>query len=99
VTVHQLPTRGGPPSTLTKRQLAAHLGRSERWIELRVRDDEMPSLPGTDRMGRRLFNLPVVEAWLAAGRPARPSPADRLAILEAEVASLRADLDKLRRAG
>jgi len=97
VSVHQLPTRGGPSPTLTKRQLAAHLDRSERWVELRVRDG-MPCNPGTDRYGRRRFDLPAVEAWLAAGRP-KSSPPDRLAVLEAEVASLRADLDKLRRTG
>jgi hypothetical protein len=41
---------------LTKRQLAEHLGRSERWIELKMRDG-LPCLPRTDRQGRRMFRL------------------------------------------
>ena len=68
--------------TLTKRQLANHLGRSERWIELRVREG-LPSLEPTGRDPRRRFVLDEVEAWLAKDRPA-----DRIAVLEERIARL-----------
>ena len=45
---------------LTKRQLAAHLGFSTRWVELRVREG-MPA----QRWGSRLrFRASEVEEWL-----------------------------------
>ncbi len=81
---------------LTKRQLAEHLGRSTRWIELRVREG-LPSEPPTNRFPRRRFRLSEVEAWLAAGkaRPATPQ-AQRIAELEERVAELAATLEQLR---
>jgi hypothetical protein len=81
---------------LTKQQLAAHLGRSTRWIELRVREG-MPSEAPTTRFPRRRFRLCEVEAWLAAGEP-KPAPpqAQRLAELEERVAELAAALEQLR---
>lgn len=48
-----------PP--LTKKQVAQVLGRSERWIELRVAEG-MPA--ATDPRGRRIFDLSEVRAWL-----------------------------------
>lgn len=55
------PNRGHEPS-LTKRQLANHLGRSTRWIEMRVREG-MPA--DWDRFHQeRRFNLRAVETWL-----------------------------------
>lgn len=45
---------------LTKTQLAQALQVSERWIELKVRDDGLPSL----KLGRsRRFKLDDVERW------------------------------------
>jgi hypothetical protein len=50
---------------LTKRQLAAHLGYSTRWIELQVKDG-MPC----ERWGGRLrFQVSAVEAWLKERYP------------------------------
>jgi len=83
---------------VTKKQLAAHLGRSERWVELRVRDG-MPVEHVTDRYGRRRYNLRLVEEWLSYGRPTSPQREDRLALLERSVADLAAQVAELRRAG
>lgn len=81
---------------LTKHQLAQHLGRSERWIELRVRDG-MPSLDPTMRYPHRRFRLHEVEAWLSEGQRRTPSTAARLSMLEAEVATLRRIVSNLDR--
>jgi hypothetical protein len=76
---------------LTKMQLAAALGRSERWIELKQRDG-LP-IASTDRYGRRRYQLAEVERWLyAAPAPAR-STAERLAELEHQVAELWARIE------
>jgi len=81
---------------LTKRQVAEYLGRSTRWVELRVREG-MPSEPPTTRFPRRRFRLSEVEAWLAAGRPKPATPqAQRIAELEERVAQLAATLEQLR---
>jgi excisionase family DNA binding protein len=45
---------------LSKQQLAAHLGYSTRWVELRVRE----GLPSRKMGGRRRFRLSAVEDWL-----------------------------------
>ena len=82
---------------VTKRQLADHLGRSTRWIELRVREG-MPSEPPTTRYPHRRFKLSEVEAWLAAGKAKPPTPQTRrLADLEERVAELAATLERLER--
>jgi phage terminase Nu1 subunit (DNA packaging protein) len=94
--VVRMPSRG--PILLTKKQLAAHLGRSERWVELRVRDG-MPVEHATDRYGRRRYNLWLVEEWLRNGRPVSAKHEDRLAALEHSVADLAAQVAELRRAG
>lgn len=47
---------------LNKRQVAAHYGRSTRWIELRVRE----GLPSRMLGGRRAFRLSEVDEWLSA---------------------------------
>src|SRR4051812_7368055 len=84
---------------LTKRQLADHLGRSTRWVELRVREG-MPSEPPTSRLPRRRFRLSEVEAWLANGTPKPATPqAQRIAELEERVAQLAATLEQLRQRG
>lgn len=71
---------------VTKKQLAAHLGRSERWIELRAKEG-MPVIEATDRLGRRMYPLQEVTDWLDAGRPKR-KPRDRFTALEERVAAL-----------
>ena len=58
-TVYPFPRRGWEP-WLTKKQLAAHLGFSTRWIELRVNE----GMPSTPFGGRRRFHLSEVEAWI-----------------------------------
>jgi predicted DNA-binding transcriptional regulator AlpA len=45
---------------LSKRQIADYLGRSTRWVELRVRE----GLPSKMIGGRRGFRLSEVEAWI-----------------------------------
>ena len=82
---------------VTKRQLAEHLGRSTRWVELRVREG-MPSEAPTTRYPQRRFRLSEVEAWLAAGKVKLPAPQTRrLADLEERVAELAASLQRLER--
>ena len=90
-TVHRLPGTGS--QLLTKQQLAAHLGRSPRWIEMRVAKG-MPS-ENLDRYGRRMFDLRAVEAWLSAGEPRVSSVAERLEQLERQVAELSAVVQRL----
>ena len=81
---------------VTKRQLAEHLGRSTRWVELRVREG-MPSEAPTNRFPRRRFRLSEVEAWLASGQPKTATPqAQRIAELEERVAELAATLEQLK---
>lgn len=90
-TVAQL--RPASEHLLTKQQLAAHLQRSPRWIELRVREG-MPSEAPTRRYPQRRFRLSEVEAWLASG-DRQPQPADRLSQLEEQIASLSATVKRL----
>jgi hypothetical protein len=97
----QLPARAaGEDMILTKKQLAARLGRSERWIELRVRDGGLPVIEATDRFGRRRYNLKAVESWMGGGKPKRKAARreDRITALERQVADLAAQLSELRRA-
>lgn len=91
-----LPSRG--PILLTKKQLAAHLRRSERWIELKVRDG-MPVEQQVDRLGRRRYDLQEVEQWLKRGLAKAPQRQDRIGQLELRIAELAAQVDELRRAG
>jgi hypothetical protein len=90
-----LPRRGAD-IMLTKKQLARELHRSERWIEIKVREG-MPVEEATDRYGRRRYNLRLVQEWLTNGTPAKPM--DRVAVLERQVADLAAQVEQLRRAG
>jgi hypothetical protein len=46
---------------LTKRQLADHWSVSTRWIELRVRNDGLPTVGIF--AGKRRFNLAKAEDW------------------------------------
>ena len=61
VTLLRFPVAGNP--ALTKRQLAAHLGRSIRWVELRTAEG-MPSIDPTRRNPSRRYPLRDVEEWL-----------------------------------
>lgn len=80
---------------LSKKQLAQHLGRSERWVELRVREG-MPSVPPSARFGGRRFSLADVEGWLGECERVRARPVvERVAVLEREMAGLRARLREL----
>jgi phage terminase Nu1 subunit (DNA packaging protein) len=93
-TVHRI--GAAQTALITKAQLAAHLGRSPRWIEMRMRDG-LPSKENLDRYGRRLFDLAAVEEWLRAGRPRATTVAERLAVVEDELARLRATVAELKR--
>lgn len=81
---------------VTKQQLAKHLERSARWIELRV-NEGMPS-EHTDRRGRRMFDVAAVEAWLAAGERKAVTLTERVGKMETELAELREQIKTLRRA-
>jgi hypothetical protein len=59
-TVYRLPLRPGAEPWLTKRQLAAHLGYSTRWIEQQVK----AGMPCQRWGGRLRFQVSAVEAWL-----------------------------------
>jgi len=93
-TVHSLGRRG--PLVVTKQQLAAELGRSVRWIELRV-NEGMPVESNTDRHGRRLFDLNQVRAWLDAGRPKATAAIERMALVEQQLEQLAARVQRLER--
>jgi len=93
--VFRLPPRGD--ALLTKKQLAAVLSRSERWIELKVKEG-MPIEEATDRYGRRRYDLRLVQAWLNDGRP-KAAKEDRVAALERQVAELAVEVAELRRTG
>jgi hypothetical protein len=75
---------------LTKKQLAAHLGRSTRWIEMQMRRG-LPVQAATDRFGGRRYDLARVEAWLRAGEAVTRRDrtlAERVAALELLVSEL-----------
>lgn len=50
----------GTESPLSKKRLALMLGRSTRWVELRVRE----GMPSTTQRGRRMFLASECRAWL-----------------------------------
>jgi phage terminase Nu1 subunit (DNA packaging protein) len=84
----------GGQALLTKKQLAAALGRSERWIELKQRDG-LP-IASTDRYGRRRYRLADVERWLYTEPAPARSTAERLAELERQVSELWARIEAVR---
>ena len=60
-----MPLRPGVEPWLSKKQLAAHLGFTTRWVELRVTEG-MPS----ERWGGRFrFRVSEVEPWLKGRYP------------------------------
>ncbi len=87
----RLPSAGGV--LLSKRQLAEHLGRSVRWVELKVADG-MPSVAPSARFPHRRFRLAEVEAWLADADARPVSMVERVAVLERAVAELRAMIER-----
>jgi hypothetical protein len=80
---------------LTKRQLATHLSRSSRWIELKVAEG-MPSIAPTARYPHRRFRLADVELWLKEGQARPATTVERVAALEVSVASLTRMVERLR---
>lgn len=75
--------RAPEDTILNKQQLAKHLGRSERWVEMKMAEG-MPAKP-VDRFGRRRYSLREVHDWLETPQEER---LDRMAQLEARVAEL-----------
>jgi phage terminase Nu1 subunit (DNA packaging protein) len=70
---------------LTKKELAEHIGRSDRWIE----QQQHKGLPVAERntQGWNLYKLADVEAWMRQERP--KTTEQRLTAVEAELATLR----------
>ena len=89
MTVVHLPTRTMPGRLLSKKELARELGRSPRWVELRMREGMPVKDRKTDHQPAE-FDLQRVRAWLDA-KAQRPklSLEERVARLEAEIANLR----------
>jgi hypothetical protein len=94
-TLHHLPgprTAAGrevttaTPLLMTKKQLQAHLGRSKRWVELRM-NEGLPS-ENLDRHGRRMFDVQAVERWLNGGTPKATTSTERISQLEQQVKTL-----------
>jgi phage terminase Nu1 subunit (DNA packaging protein) len=73
---------------VSKKQLAAELGRSTRWVELRMREG-LPVAPRRTPHEHARFDLEAVGSWLASREPETSLPlADRVRRLEQEVARL-----------
>ena len=90
--VVRLPTAAG--RLLTKRQLAAELGRSTRWMELRMREG-LPVLPRCTPGEHARYDLDAVRAWLDSRSDGGCVPlAQRVARLECQLATLAAVLDR-----
>lgn len=50
---------------LTKEELAEHIGVSPSWIDLRIRDKEIPYIKmGNYRQAHILFNKKEIDQWL-----------------------------------
>lgn len=88
--------RGDAGRLLTKKQLAAELGFSTRWIELRMQEG-LPSEQPTERYPYRRYRLADVEAWLEAGERKSGGTVERIARLEEQVATLIATVERLQR--
>jgi phage terminase Nu1 subunit (DNA packaging protein) len=95
--VVRLPMRTIPGRLLTKKQLAGELGRSTRWVELRMREG-MPVTPRATPREHARFDLDAVRAWLDKRTSAPRLPLEqRVERLERELSTLVAELK--RRAG
>lgn len=85
-TLVRLPVRS--ERLLTKQQLASELGRSTRWVELRMREG-LPVLPRRTPSEHARFELGAVRAWLERRAEGAPlSVEERIARLEQEVSRL-----------
>jgi predicted DNA-binding transcriptional regulator AlpA len=56
------PDRGYEPF-VGKQQVARHLGRSRRWVEIAMKDHGLPSHPPAPGSNRRRFRLSEIDAW------------------------------------
>jgi hypothetical protein len=84
------PAREVAPRLLTKRQLSVALGRSTRWIELRMREG-LPVMPRVSANESARFDPAAVRAWLDARAGTGAVPLEqRVANLECRVARLAA---------
>jgi phage terminase Nu1 subunit (DNA packaging protein) len=85
-----------PGALLTKRQLAFELGRSTRWVELRMREG-LPVQSRRSPYEHARFDLEEVRRWLdARSRPVAVRLEERVARLERDVATLTAALNRER---
>lgn len=92
--VIRLPVRPFPGRLLTKRQLAIELGRSTRWVELRMREG-MPVEPRATPHEHARFDLEKVRAWLdSRSSTPRPPLEERVARLEREMGTLVEELKR-----
>jgi hypothetical protein len=92
-----VPIRPQTAPMVSKKALAAHLGRSTRWVELRTAEG-MPSIPPSKRFSTRRYNLAQVETWLAGDRGKPPaSSVERIAALERAVTEQQARIEALER--
>ena len=90
--VIRLPVRPFPGRLLTKRQLATELGRSTRWVELRMREGMPVERRATPHEHAR-FDLEAVRAWLDSRSTMPTIPLEqRVAQLEREMSTLVAEL-------
>jgi hypothetical protein len=88
----RLPNAG--PRLLTKRQLAAELGRSTRWVELRMREG-LPVEPRRTPGEHTRFDLHAVRAWLDTRAERLPvALEERVARLERGLATLAAEIER-----
>lgn len=70
---------------VSKRQLAAHIGRSTRWIEMKTATEGLPSIAPSGHYSQRRYDLAAVEAWIRDGAPRPASLTERVAALEARL--------------
>jgi phage terminase Nu1 subunit (DNA packaging protein) len=79
--------RSAPGRLLSKKHLAAELGRSPRWVELRMREG-LPVEPRRTPAEHTRFDLTRVQAWLVE-RAEQPATLEQRVIqLERQVAAL-----------
>lgn len=51
---------------ISKAEVAAHFGRTPRWVELRMREGLPHRKDGAHRLARVRFRLSEVEAWMGS---------------------------------
>jgi len=88
----RFPARG--MRLLTKKQLASELGRSTRWVELRMKEG-LPVLPRRLSGEHARFELAAVREWLDQRAERRVETVEeRVARLERDVARLAKALER-----